>query len=137
MTVPKRGSWFFKALLLMYFAAVAYLCFANFDSVPQVSRYIFGIPTDKVVHFVMFFPFPILVFLAVDRFTTKPWHSLLMMTGTYLVGCLLAAGTEYGQSLLIYRSCDVMDFKADSLALAISSLIVFTIDILKQVPDED
>lgn len=137
MKIPRQGSLFFKALLLVYFVTVAYLCFGHFDNLPQVSRYIFGIPTDKVVHFVMFLPFPILVFLAIDRFTTKPWHSLLMMCGTFLVGCMLAAGTEYGQSLLTYRSCDVKDFRADMIALSISSLIVFIIDILKQVQDED
>lgn len=136
MKLFHKGSILFKCLLLVYLAAVAYLCFGHFEDMPQVSKFIFGIPTDKIAHFVMFLPFPVLVFLAVDRFTTKPWHSILMMCGIFLVGCIIAGGTEYGQSLLAYRSCDPKDFKADMIALAISSLFVFTIDILKQDPDE-
>lgn len=136
MKILDQGSIFFKALLLVYIAAVAYLCFGHFESLPQVSRYIFGIPTDKIVHFLMFMPFPVLVFLAVDRFTTKPWHSVLMMCGIFLLGCMLAGATEYGQSLLSYRSCDPKDFRADAIALSISSLFVFIIDILKQDTDE-
>lgn len=137
MTIFRQGSLFFKFLLLVYCAAVAYLCFGRFDDLPQVTRYIFGIPTDKLVHFCMFLPFPVLVFLAIDRFTTKPWHSLLMMCGTFILGCISAAGTEIGQSFLAYRTCDPKDFMSDMIALAISSLTVFIIDILKQTQDED
>lgn len=132
-----RGSILFRLLLLAYFAAVAYLCFGHFDSMPQISRTIFGIPTDKIVHFLMFFPFPVLLFLAVDRYTTKPWHSILMMCLIFLTGCILAGGTEYIQGKLTYRSCDIMDFRADAIALAISSLVVFIIDIIEQLRDED
>lgn len=132
-----RGSSIFRVLLLLYFAAVAYLCFGHFDNLPEVSRTFFGIPADKIVHFGMFFPFPVLVFLALDKFTTKPWHSFLMLCTVFLTGCILAGATEYGQSLLTYRSCDIHDFRADTLAIAISSLAVFTIDILKQKRNED
>ena len=132
-----RGSTLFRLILLGYFAAVAYLCFGHFDNLPHVERMFFGIPADKIVHFLMFFPFPVLLFLAVDRFTTKPWHSILMMCVAFVLGCILAGATEYGQSLLAYRSCDISDFRADAIALAISSLLVFTVDILKQTRNED
>lgn len=137
MGMFKKGSWFFKLLTLAYFAAVAYLCFANFHSLPQVSRTIWGIPTDKFVHFCMFVPFPFLVFLAIDEYTTKPWHSLIMVCLIFIAGCAMAAGTEIVQSHLIYRSGDPKDFRADCIAVGISSLIVFIIDVLKQNPDEE
>ena len=47
--------------------------------------------------------------------------------------CAFAAGTEYVQArLLPYRTGDLADFKADLLALALSSVIVLILDISKQ-----
>ena len=81
----------------------------------------------------MFFPFPILAFLAYDVFTDNLWKSLLFCLATFLFGVLIAAGTEYGQSFLPYRSGDRHDLQADVLALSISAFIVLVIDILKQL----
>lgn len=133
----RKGSIFFKLLLLVYFGVVAYLCFGHFDNLPNIQRYYFGIPTDKIVHFLMFFPFPILSFLAIDKYTTKPWHSILFAVVIFIIGCTLAGGTELVQSRLTYRSCDIRDFRADSLALIISTLLVFIIDIAKQKKDNE
>ena len=49
-----------KIVMLLYVVAVAYLCFANFHKLPEVPKTFLGIPMDKIVHFCMFFPFPIL-----------------------------------------------------------------------------
>ena len=132
MTTYQKTRLFFRIALVLYLAALAYLCFGHFDSLPHVKPYFLGFPIDKVVHFLMFFPFPLLLFAAFDRLTTKPWHSLLFAVLTFLLGCLIAAGTELGQSMTIYRTGDPWDFKADALALAISSVIVLMIDLLKQ-----
>jgi len=122
----------FKVIFFAYLAAVIFLCFGKFENLPQMNPLFLGIPKDKVVHFLMFFPFPILVFLAFDRFTTKPWHSLLFCLGVFLLGCIVAAATEIGQSYTQYRSGDPNDFRADILAVAISSIIVLIIDLKKQ-----
>ncbi len=132
----RKKKYLGNILLLIYLAAVAYLCFGNFESMSEISKTFLGIPTDKLVHFLMFFPFPFLVFLAIDKYTTKPWHSALFAILTFIAGCLLAGASEIGQSLTSYRECDIKDFLADALSLAVSSLIVFIIDILKQNPDE-
>ena len=39
----------------------------------------------------MFFPFPILAFLAYDVFTDNLWKSLLFCLATFLFGILIAA----------------------------------------------
>ena len=122
----------FRILLLCYLAALAFLCFWHFKSLPDVPRTLWSIPMDKVVHFCMFLPFPILVYLAVDRYTVKPWHSILFALGVFLLGCLLAAGTELIQGMTAWRSKDPLDFRADALALSISSLLVCIIDLAKQ-----
>lgn len=127
-----KKNLYFKILLVLYLAAVAWLCFGHFDNISDVPKDFWGIPTDKIVHFLMFFPFPILCFLAFDRFTTKWWHSLLFTGAVFLCGCAIAGATELGQLQTTYRSGDITDFLADGLALFCSSLLVFCVDVRKQ-----
>ena len=122
----------FKILLVLYLITVAWLCFGNFSSLPNVKMSYWGIPTDKIVHFLMFFPFPLICFGAFDKYTTKPWHSVLFVVTVFCIGCFLAGATEIGQSMTKYRTGDQFDFLADGLALGISSLIVLILDLRKQ-----
>ena len=121
----KKG-WriFFGILLVIYLAAVAYLCFYKFQSLPHIRR-IWGFPADKFVHFVMFLPFPFLMYLTFAPITKHFFKALLHILIIFGIGCSIAAGTEVIQTHLKYRTGDLMDFKADSIALAISS--VFTL----------
>ena len=130
---PKNLRILFRILFFFYLAAVLVLCFSNFNSVPSVPRRLLGIPTDKLVHFCMFFPFPILSFLSFDRFTESTSRTLLFTGITLAVGILLALFTEWGQAYLTnYRTGDLWDLLADFLALLLSSLIVIILDIRKQ-----
>jgi len=118
-----------RILFFFYLVAVACLCFMHFESVPNIQKTILGFPTDKVVHFIMFLPFPILAYLSYDHRTETFWKAFLYAAITFCIGCGLAFLTEFGQKFLPYRSMDMNDMKADSLALAISSILVFIIDI--------
>jgi len=130
--MSKGLSIAFKAVFYLYLAAVAVLCFGNFQSLPSVSSTILGIPTDKIVHFCMFFPFPILAFLAYDKFTGTRKSVIIFALITFGAGCIIAAATEIGQALLTdYRSGDHTDFIADFLALLSSSLIATWLDLRK------
>ncbi len=123
----------FQIIFWLYVAGVLFLCFGHFDSTPSVPLDFFGIPTDKIVHFTMFFPFPILAFLAFDRFTDSVKSTLLFTGATFIVGLILAFGTEWGQAHFTeYRSGDSMDLLADTLALFLSSVLVIVVDIVKQ-----
>ena len=84
-----------------------------------------GFDPDKVVHFLMFFPFPILAWLALGRRPSGPWPALGLTLLLFLIGCALAACTEIVQQFLPWRPADPRDFSADALALALSALIVF------------
>ena len=130
--MTKRQRIAFRILFFLYIAAVLLLCFGRFDHAPSVKPSFLGIPTDKLVHFIMFFPFPILAFLAFDQFTDNLKSSLLFTGATFLVGILLALGTEWGQAHLThYRSGDGWDLLADTIALTISSSLVLIRDIYK------
>jgi VanZ family protein len=128
--MTKTLKTIFRVLFYLYLVAVAVLCFGSFNSLPEVSKTILGIPTDKVVHFCMFFPFPILAFLAYDKYTGDRKKVLLFAIVTFVVGCILAAGTELGQAYLTeYRSGDPKDFLADFLALLSGSVIATWLDL--------
>ncbi|MBR1570836.1 MAG: VanZ family protein [Bacteroidales bacterium] len=123
----------FRVLFFLYVAAVLFLCFGKFDNTPDIPKTLLGIPIDKVVHFLMFFPFPILAFLAFDQFTDTIPATLAFTGITFVVGIALAIGTEWGQATLTdYRSGDHWDLLADTLSLTLSSLLVILWDIRKQ-----
>lgn len=127
MTTPK--TILARILFLLYLAGIAFLCFMHVDKLPDVQKYILGIPTDKIVHFGMFLPFPILAYLAYDHLTNKLGPAILFAVITLAMGLLIAYATEYVQGMLPYRSMEMADFKADALALCISCVLVFIIDV--------
>lgn len=66
------------ALLVVYLGMVGWCCFGHFSDLPDIGQdNLFGIPMDKVVHFLMFFPFPILCYLAFSGMTGRPRHTVL------------------------------------------------------------
>ena len=121
----------FRILTILYVVAVAWLCFANLSKAPYMPRTLFGLPIDKVVHFLMFFPFPILAFLAYDHLTQTPWQALAALISICAIGGVFAGLTEIIQGQLSYRTKDINDFGADCLAIGLSGLLVFVIDVLK------
>lgn len=120
-----------RILLGLYLVVLAYLCFWHFSSMPPVPMEILGIPTDKIVHFCMFLPFPLLVYWSFDWPGSRWWHSLLLAACILVVGSILAYGTEFCQGLTEYREYDPLDFLADVIGLGVSSTITFLIDLSK------
>ena len=120
-----------RIVFVAYLVAVAILCFGNFPSTSDVPKELWGIPTDMIVHFLMFLPLPALAYLAFDRYKGKRWPALLWAVVAFLGGCAYAAVTEWVQSLLSYRSGDPADFKADFLALAACSVYILIIILVK------
>ena len=117
--------------MLIYIFAVMYLCFAHFNNLPDAPRTIFGIQTDKIAHFIMFFPFPILGFYAYDRLTDTPLKAFAAIIILFSFGGIFAGITEIVQGMMPYRTEDIKDFRADLIGLGLSSAIVFVIDVLK------
>lgn len=120
---------FHRILFVLYIAAVVWLCIHNFKSVHDFPRTIAGIPSDKIVHFCMFFPFPFLTYISYERQKKGIGTTLLFVGATLLLGIILAVGTEIAQSFLPYRTADYKDLLADSLGLLSCSLIVLVADI--------
>ncbi len=120
-----RRTTLFRLLTLLYLAAVAVLCFAKFSSLSSVPGSFLGIPTDKIVHFFMFLPFPVLALLSFELKKPHLFKLVLIVVLLFITGCLLAWATEYVQGLLPYRDMDPKDFRADSLGLLVGSVVSF------------
>ena len=125
-----KRTWIFWILMLLYLGAVAFLCFGKFESMPKMSKTFLGFETDKVIHFCMFLPYAVLLYFSFDKLKRKPLGAILFALGSFLSGAILAAGTEFVQSGLVYRTADVLDFKADALALATGSLLILIVNCL-------
>ena len=120
-------------MFILYLGVVLWCCFGNFQSLPDVPQEYFGIPTDKIVHFLMFCPFPILAYFAFDFHSKTVRSSLLFAATVFIIGCIFAAATEIGQAkLTTWRSGDPTDLIADISALALASIAVIIFDRIKQ-----
>ena len=122
-----RKIWVFRVLTLLYIIVVAILCFARFSTISPYTPSILGIPADKIVHFLMFMPFPVLAFFSLRIRHGGVIKTILLLVVVFVTGCLLAWGTEYIQGKLPYRSMDPADFGADRLGLIFGSLLTFFI----------
>ena len=131
MKPNRKRSIIFTIAMVLYLAVVGYLLFANVEKLSSVPKIFLGIPTDKIVHFCMFFPFPILAYLAYDKLTDTPLKALAALVSICAIGAIFAGLTEIGQSLLPYRYEDISDFRADCLAIVLAGILTFIIDVSK------
>lgn len=112
----KKAGIIFPIIFALYVCAVLFCCFWRFESLPEVGRSFLGIPADKVVHFIMFLPWPALAWLAFPRNRG--------IAAIFLSGCVFAALTEAGQSLTSYREGDTLDLLADILGLTVGCIAI-------------
>ena len=113
--------------LAVYFALVAWVCFGHFTQLPDMSQPIWGIPQDKLIHFVMFLPFPFLVMFTRRRRPATHRKALWLTVVSLVIGLAIAGATEWGQGLTLHRDRNPYDFLADAIALVFGSLIVLII----------
>lgn len=107
------------AAFCIYLAAVGVLCFIRPSSLPEMDVKTFlGLPIDKVLHFLMFLPYPVLsglVFINKDQKLSAAATIMLILA---ITGTGVAYGTEMIQSQTGYRSYEIADFYADMTGIA-------------------
>lgn len=121
--MKKKTRTISAIVFCIYIAAVLVLCFMKPDDIPQPTFTIFGLEADKIAHFFMFAPFPVLSYAAFAGNWKQSWKHLLLLTGLLIAGIGSAMGTEYIQTLLEYRSGDAYDFAADIIGMAAGGLV--------------
>ena len=108
-----------KFLFVLYIIAVCVLCFADAPDMPEVDKFILGIPMDKIAHFLMFSPFPVLAYYSFERLGGNTDHNVRFALLTFLAGELFALMTETVQYFLPTRSMDLSDFLADTIGITL------------------
>ncbi|MBQ0045074.1 MAG: VanZ family protein [Bacteroidales bacterium] len=120
----KLNKTFWRLLLVVYLITVCYLCFWNFQPSTSVPWSIWGIPTDKIVHFLMFLPAAPLFYLSLpEKWLPSVWAKILWLVATALAGAGVAAFTELGQAFTSYRTSDITDFWFDCYSIGGATVI--------------
>ena len=122
MKLRNRYAW--MGILCVYFAAVMFLCLMRPGTIPEMSSELWGIPMDKIAHFLMFFPYPVIAYITFKPDDRKNWPHLLVLLAVFAIGIGLAMGTEKLQGLSEYRSYEVTDFYADVFGMECSAFLV-------------
>lgn len=116
----------------IYLAAVAMLCFMQGNSMPDMSGTWFGLPKDKIAHFMMFLPFTPLSYMTFRRKSSSFWIKVMLLTLMLAIGAGLAYSTEIIQERLKYRSYQTTDLIADGLGLSIGYVVIASGLIIKK-----
>lgn len=116
-----------RILFVLYLAAVAYLCFSNSAGLPRIPAFSFP-GADKLVHFLMFFPFTPLLWFSSRRSGNVTSQETVKRLGLIcLTGFAFGLSTEIIQAILPYREADIKDLLADTLGIAASALVLVAI----------
>ena len=113
-----------STVLCLYLAALAFLCFAEPYDYPATDFTLWGLPVDKIVHCLMFAPYPVLAFITVDRQSARLFRRLFVLILVLASGCALAIGTELMQGMTEYRSFELYDIAADIAGMLASTMLL-------------
>lgn len=108
-------KWY-KWLTALYLLSVLALCSINFGPSTDIDIDLFGIRTDHLAHFIMFFPMPFLLF-GIHRYSALS-VSLHRIVPLMILSLIFALLTELMQNYFIpWRSGELSDLVADTLAI--------------------
>ena len=110
-------------LFCTYVAAVMLLCVIKTDSLPELPKFYLGIPLDKIMHFAMFLPFPILGYMAFYPTEKGCMREFAVLGIMFLLGVGFAFATERLQAMTDYRSYEINDMLADLIGIATGAII--------------
>ncbi len=130
--MTKKIAIIYKILFFAYLISLVLLMVLTFKTDQMdIPKHIFGIPVDKVVHFILFFPYPILTWLTFNDSLRKKIKNL-----TYVLipisGLFLATITETIQLLNSSRSYDPKDLMANYIAILSGSLLITIISLFSK-----
>ncbi len=118
----------FVALFILYMGLVTYLCFGHPTTVFKIPKTLWGLPFDKCVHFLMFFPYP---FLAQEAFYRRnKWRSMVLVILTGLVLCFTMELLQ--DRITTYRTTDPWDLSVNVASITIASIITAIINLFRK-----
>ena len=111
-------------LFCSYIVAVVLLCVIRTDSLPELPKSFLGIPLDKITHFVMFLPFPVLGYTTFSPTEQGNWRKFAVLGIMCVLGFAFAYSTERLQAFTSYRACETADLIADAIGICTGAFAV-------------
>ncbi len=110
-----------RVSLVVYLIAVLYLCLGNFSGVSGMWKTLWGIQMDKIIHFWMFLPYPILAYWS---FHNKRSNSTTLLLKILLLGIVGSGVIELMQALFTdSRSAQWGDWLANTTGMFLSTIL--------------
>ena len=111
------------AIFCCYILAVVLLCLIRTESLPELQKTFLGIPLDKVAHFMMFIPFPLLGYMSFHSERKEIWRTMAVLGILCILGVGFAFATERLQAMTTYRSCEPADMVADMTGIVSGAVV--------------
>lgn len=121
-----------KGILVLYIIGLCFCCFWDFRGSIDFSTGWFGAASDKVVHFLLFFPFPILSYCAFPGMRDTGTRLTRFCIAVFVIGVAVGVATEVVQGWTGYRSRDSLDLVADCCGLAASVICLQVFEMIKR-----
>ncbi len=122
--MKKKTNTIWKALGLIYLLTIFYLFLSDAKSLPKdVNFSIFNIPSDKIVHFIIYLPFSILFYKSFEWYL-KRFTIFKIIIFNILLGFILSITTETLQVLNPVRTVSIFDLFANFTGVLIGTLFL-------------
>lgn len=120
-----------KAILVLYIIGLCFCCFWDFRSSIDFNTGWFGAMSDKAVHFLLFFPLPVISYFAFPGLRNTGARMTRFCIAVFIIGAAVGAATELVQGWTGYRSRDGFDLVADCCGLAASVICLQIFEMIK------
>ena len=113
-----------SVIFCLYILAIGIICFTRPENIPSITFDWFGLPVDKLIHCLMFIPFPILSYMTLvpERYGWPAKTACIITIAIFGTG--ISYMTEIVQSMLGYRSFEITDLAADIAGICTGLLII-------------
>lgn len=114
------------AIVVLILYIIASLYFLLTPVSVSLKKDLLSIPTDKILHFLMFAPYPLFFWIIFrygkDNYVKRPINYIVI----FLISISIGAVTEVSQTLLtVNRSGDIKDFFADVLGVTFTLIMLW------------
>ncbi len=109
-----------RGVLAVYIIVILCLCLGSFQGPSGMWKTLWGIQMDKVIHFIMYLPYPLLALWAF--YNGEKWGRFLLIV--LLIGVGYSGAVELMQALFTdSRSAEWGDLLANSLGMGTTCLL--------------
>ncbi len=116
-----------KFTFILYIISLFFFSLYSFkDLSVNLSDRFLGIKTDKIVHFIIFFPFSFLSFIAFGAYLKRKINNYCIFV-LFIFGIIISTITETLQILTPLRSFELLDLLANYIGIFIGSLLLYII----------